>query len=797
MSLDFNTPPGLGLTSREAADRLKRFGKNDVSESRKSNAKKLLSWLLSPITLMLAAAAGLSFFADKAFDGYFIIGLMLLNVAVGFWHEYKADDAVERLKEHLALKVRVVRGGRLQELDAKLLVPGDLIKLEGGDIVPADVQIGAAANLSADESALTGESFPKEKRSGDACYAGSFIATGTAFAEVTATGAKTNYGKILVTVERASKRSLLERDILGVTKFLLALSLGAVLVLSLVFLARHKALVDWLTLDLSLVIAGIPVSLPTVMTLIISFGILRLAKRQVVVRKVASLENLANVNLLLTDKTGTLTQARVALAKVLPYGNSDQGELLQYARLALANDSGPIRQAVNEFANGPGAKEEKFSVVDFVPHDSERKRGTVSATAVGGQKLLVSFGAPQVIGGLCSLSQEQARLLERDVEAAAESGYRAMSLAANFGSFEESQMKLLGTFLFSDELRPDSAASLAFMERHGIATKMVTGDHHAIARRVAAELAMSGRTLSKAELSALDLPNLPAAEFDRLAAFAEVLPQDKYELVEYAKRRFVVAVTGDGVNDIPAVEAADVGIAVEGAVDALKSSADMVIVQGGISVIENALLEARRIFVRLTTFAMYRISESLRVIFDILVIGLWYKDFPLLPIQLIILALLNDIPIISLAFNRVDIPRLPPKPDSRRKFVLGSLFGSAGLLNSVLFFVLLYSGWHADWASLQTMFFLKLSVSGHLLIFVAHTAKRWWKYLPSPAVALATLGTQVLATAFAYFGLFMKAISWEQIVFTWLWALVWMQVSELIKAGQQAYQRRTLAKAKA
>ena len=275
------------------------------------------------------------------------------------------------------------------------------------------------------------------------------------------------------------------------------------------------------------------------------------------------------------------------------------------------------------------------------------------------------------------------------------------------------------------------------------------------------------------------------SEFENIGVFAEILPIDKYQLVKFAQGKYVVAVTGDGVNDLPALKAADVSIAVKNAVDALKSAADLNLLGGGISVIRDAIVESRKIFGRLYSYSVYRISESFRVVLTIAILGLIYGTYPLLPLQLILLALLNDIPIISLAFNRVKIATEPSKINAKARLKLSTLFGLVGVINSILFVVIFRNYLHLGWESIQTLFFLKLTVSGHMLIYVAHTKERWYKYLPSKQVIWATLATQLVATIFAAVGIFMSKVPPGLIIFVWLWAIFWMQVSEIVKDIQK------------
>jgi len=319
-------------------------------------------------------------------------------------------------------------------------------------------------------------------------------------------------------------------------------------------------------------------------------------------------------------------------------------------------------------------------------------------------------------------------------------------------------MTLCGLFVFSDPLRKNSKKVIAFMKQNGIMVKMLTGDNKLIGERVAKEIGLSKEDV-----------------------YSEVLPKDKLDIVLRYKKDNIVAVTGDGINDLPAVKSAHVGIAVNNAVSALKSSADIVLLGDGISVIKDAVIEARKIFTRLYSYSIYRISESFRIILTIVILVLIYKEYPLSPIHIILLAFLNDIPIISLAFNRVKSTSSPAKINIKKRFVLSSVLGLVGVVTSILFFIIAKNILNLPYDIISTLFFLKLTVSGHLLLYVAHTENLWFKFLPSKEVILSTLGTQLLATSLALFGIFMTEAPWELIAFVWIWSILWMQVSELAK----------------
>ncbi len=775
-----------GLSTQEAQRLLRENGYNEISEKKVSLLHKILKNITSPIALMLLLASGLSFALGKTFDGYFILILLVLNIAITLWQENKADNAIKKLNENLEQKIKVFRDKKWEYIGSRLLVIGDIIQLASGAVIPADGKVVEANYVSVNESALTGESLPKDKKENDLVFSGSFIASGIAIIEITATGAKTSFGKTIFSVERVMKRSLLEKDIISISKFLTILSLIAVVILTIIFLLKKASFLELLTLDLSLIIAGIPISLPTVMTLIIEFGVLALATKNVIVRRLSALEDLANVNFLLTDKTGTLTKNKITIQDVYAYDGFTHNDVLSYASILSSYESdNPIDLAITQNVQELHLHVPTSTKVYFIPADSKRKRSTI-VVKKNNKDMVISVGAPQVIAQFCVLDKKTQEKFNREVEALAKGGYRTLAIATVQGK-EEKKMKIVGLLALSDTLRSDAKSVVQFLEDNGIDVAIVTGDNRAIATNIAKQLSLDdGDVVTKEQLEKMNWDNINEKFFQHTEAFAEILPEDKFHLVQQAKKFFVVASNGDGVNDIPAIKAANVGIAVANAVTALKATADIVLLSEGVSVIRDAIIESRKIFERLYTYSLYRISESLRLIITIAVLGILYGLYPMTALQIILIALLNDVPIISLAFDRVKTTNRPAKIDAKKRFTLSSLYGLVGVANSLLLFFLVRNIWHLNWAIVQTMFFLKLTVSGHMLIYVAHTKQRWWEFLPSSQVIWATTITQLIATSLAFTGFLMsgKLQLWE-IGFIWVWAFFWMQIGEVVKLINQ------------
>ncbi len=775
----------MGLSTAQASNLLKQNGYNEIPEKKAGVFRKILKNITSPIAIMLLFASVLSFVLGKTFDGNFILILLVLNIIITMWQENKADNAIKKLNENLDQKIKTFRDEKWVDISSRFLVPGDVIKLASGEVIPADGKITQADHVSVNESALTGESLPKDKKEKEPVFSGAFIASGIAVVEITKTGANTNFGKTLFSVERVIKRSALEKDIISISRFLTILSLGAVGILTIVFLLKKAPFLELLTLDLSLIIAGIPISLPTVMTLIIEFGVLALAAKKVIVRRLSALEDLANVNFLLTDKTGTLTENKIKIQDEYAYNGFTHNDVLMYASiLALSESDNPIDRAIMEKVKELKLRIPVFTKIDFIPADSKRKRSTIVIKNEN-KDMVISVGAPQIVGDLCLMDKNTRDKFNREVKTLATGGYRALAVALG-NSKQEKNMKLVGLLGLSDTLRSDAKSVIKFLGQNGIGVAMVTGDNRAIAANIATQLELeNSKIVTKEELDKMNQGTFNADFFRHTGAFAEILPEDKFHLVQAAKKFFVVCANGDGINDLPAIKAANVGMAVKNAVTALKSTADIVLLSEGISVIRDAIIESRKIFERLYTYSLYRISESLRLIVTIAILGVLYGAYPMTALQIILIALLNDIPIITLAFDKVKTTNSPSKIDAKKRFTLSSLFGLTGVANSLLLFFIVKNVFNLNWQVIQTIYFLKLTVSGHMLIYVAHTKQRWWKFFPSKEVIIATFVTQIIATMLAFTGFLMPGkipIFW--IIVVWVWAFLWMQISEAVKIIQ-------------
>ena len=665
-----------GLTAAEAESRLSGYGPNALEEKKTGALERLKRYFWAPIPWMIEAAAILSAVLGDWPDFAIIMTMLLVNAGVDYWQESKAGSAIEALKARLAPNARVLRDGAWTTVPARDLVPGDVVTLKLGDITPADICLARGDYLSADKSALTGESLPVDKKAGDTAYSGAVIKLGEMVGVVTATGMKTYFGKTAQLVEAAETRSHFQRAVLNIGNFLILTTIALVALILLVALFRDTPFWQTLKFCLILTVAAIPVALPTVLSVTMAVGAEKLAQMKAIVSRLVSIEELAGVDVLCADKTGTLTQNKLTVGDVQPGAGISADDLMLAARLASnADDPDAIDTAI--LASAPAGSDAAggFAVTGFTPFDPISKR-TEAAAWKDSTAVSFSKGAPQVILDLVKPATEDRKKIEDAVEDLAKKGYRSLGAARR----EESGVwAFLGLIPIFDPPRDDAAETLATAKRMGLDVKMITGDHEAIARQIAGKLGLGTNIASADKMFDGAGDGDVAARIEAADGVARVLPEHKFAIVKALQARdHIVAMTGDGVNDAPALKQADVGIAVSGATDAARAAADVVLTDRGISVTTAAIEEARRIFERMTSYATFRIAETIRVLMFMTLSILVFDFYPVTAIMIVLLALLNDFPIMMIAYDNAKVADRPLRWDMHRVLGVAAALGLSG-----------------------------------------------------------------------------------------------------------------------
>jgi H+-transporting ATPase len=770
-----------GLTQAEAAKRLTQYGPNEIEEKKTNPLLKFLSYFWGPIPWMIEAAVILSAVDRHWPDFGIILTLLLANAVVGFWEEHTAGNAIEALKAKLAVKARVIRDGNWINPAARELVPGDVIRMRLGDIVPADVRLLDGDPMSVDQSALTGESLPASRKPGDAVFSGSIIRRGESSALVYATGANTYFGKTAELVQDAHTVSHFQKAVLKIGNYLIILAVVLVATIIAVAIYRGDPILTTLQFALVLTVAAIPVAMPTVLSVTMAVGARLLAKKQAIVSRLVAIEELAGVDILCADKTGTLTQNKLTLSDPFSVNNIPAEQVILDAALASrADDKDTIDLAVLGGLKDKDALKD-YEVVHFQPFDPVHKRTEATVKGADGNQFKVTKGAPQVILALAANAGEVKSAVDKAVNDFAASGFRSLGVARSEG---DGQWQFVGVLPLFDPPREDAKATIATALAMGVKVKMVTGDALAIAKETAKKLDMGANILDASSLgdSKKEETAEVAESIEKADGFAQVFPEHKFHIVDVLQKRgHIVGMTGDGVNDAPALKKADCGIAVSDATDAARAASAIVLMTPGLSVIIDAIKESRKIFQRMNSYAIYRIAETLRVLLFMTLSILIFNFYPVTAVMIVMLALLNDGAILSIAYDNVHYKDQPEAWNMRMVLGIASVLGFVGPIAAFGLFFLGDRVYHLNHAHLQTMMYLMLSVAGHLTIFQTRTRGPFWSIRPARILWMAVLGTQIVATLIAVYGLFMTPLGWKWAGFVWGYALLWFFVTDPVK----------------
>jgi H+-transporting ATPase len=789
-----------GLSSSEATARIAKFGRNAIVAHTESLWRKLAAYFWGPLPWMIEAAALISLVRRDWSDFAVVGGLLLYNAAVGFWQDYKATNALDALKKGLAPKARVLRDGKWTSIDASGLVPGDIVNVTAGQIVPADLLLIDGEYLSVDQSALTGESLPVSKKVGDEAFSGGIAKQGDMTGVVEKTGNNTFFGRTAKLVASAGSVSHSQKAVLQIGDFLILVAFALALVL--VGVEVYRKIVIAPSWDLSVVgsiaqfvlillVASIPVALPAVMSVTMAIGAYALSKQKAILSRLSAIEELAGVDVLCSDKTGTLTMNQLTVDAAIPFGTAKTADVLRGGALATQQSSEDpidlaVLRALKDKSSLAGTKQ-----TAFVPFDPVNKRTVATVTDAKGETRHYAKGAPQVILALAKSDDATAARYTKTVADLASRGYRALGVAQ---SADGKTWDLVGLISMQDPPRADAKATIAETEKLGLNVKMVTGDDVAIGDQIAKQLGMGDRLVVASDVFKDGVTTISpqiAEAVERADGFGRVFPQHKYEIVKALQQRgHIVAMTGDGVNDAPALRQADCGIAVSGATDAARSAAALILTAPGLSTIVNAIVGARQIFQRIQSYVHYRIAMTLDIMLLVVAAIVFFEFQPLTAVMIVVLALLDDIPIMTIAYDNVSASPKPERWDMHRVLVFSVLMGLLSFAES-MGLLLIGLEWiahpaHAlfpiDRQTLQTMVFLQLAVGGHLLLFVVRT--RHSVFMPPyPSLPLfgAIVATQIAAILICYFGLLMPKLSWQAIAAVWVYSLVWMVVLDIAK----------------
>jgi H+-transporting ATPase len=734
-----------GLTSEEAHRRLDQYGPNSVAEEKPSLLLALASKFWAPVPWMLEATIVLELTLGKHFEAAIIGALVVFNALLSFFQENRAQGALALLRSRLAVKARVMRDQSWRLLPAQELVPGDFIHLRMGDLVPADVKLIEGA-LLLDQSVMTGEAMPVEGGPGDLAFAGSIVKRGEADGEVAATGSHTYFGKTAELVRSARTASHLQTLILTIVRYMVALDGALVLILLFYSLAVGIQLREMLPFALILLVASVPVALPATFTLATALGALELARRGVLVTRLSAIEEAAAMDVLCTDKTGTITQNRLTLTALYAYQGYSEEEVLRLA--CYASDEAtqdPIDIAILADARARGLSGEALDRERLIPFDPATKLAEAMIQRQG-RAWRVLKGAPSAI----ALRLVQAVDFLPDVERFAAQGCRVLAVAAG----PENGVTLAGLLAFEDPPRPDSQALVSNLSNLGVRVVMVTGDGLETARSVAAQVGIAGSASNPA-----DLRRDPNRTLDS-NIFAGVFPEDKFELVRLMQSRgHIVGMTGDGVNDAPALKQAEVGIAVAAATDVAKAAASLVLTDEGLTDIVAAVETSRRIYQRMLTYTLNKIVKTVEIALFLSVGVMLTGDFVITPALIVLLLFTNDFVTMSISTDRVSFSAEPDRWRIPILMAAGAVIGAFILVLSFGLFAYGREVLRLPLPQLQTLVFITLVFTGQGTVYLVRERSHLWRSTPSPWMLLSSMADILVVSSLAMGGILMAALS--------------------------------------
>ncbi len=755
-----------GLTEDEAGRRLSEYGFNEIKAKKPNYLLLFFKKFTGPVELLLWAVMFLSFFLGNLRDFYIILALLVFNSIVSFFEEFRADRSMEALKQRLAPTARVLRSGVWKEVQAKSIVPGDVIRVRTGDIVPADVKIFTSGEVEADDSVITGESMPKSKGVGEVLFDGSVVRRGEASCFVVGTGFNTLYGKTAKLVESASPRSHLQDAIMNIIKWLVLVD-SFIIVLMFIYglFLVGIPLLELVEFLLVLLIASIPVALSTAFTVTMALGSERLARKSILVTKLESIEEVSTMNVLCADKTGTLTENKISVRKVEGLGFSEEEVLKFAAEASRRDDNDPIDNAVLEKALGVSLGRQ----LSFSPFDPSSKR---TESVLEGYK--VSKGAAHVIFGLCKLTERDKKKFNDVVIDFASKGFRTIAVAVDNGS----GWRVAGLIALYDPPRSDSKELVKDLRSLGVEVKMITGDNIAVASEIAGELGIGGNIV--------DVTSEKEGGLDGLIVnangFADVYPENKYTIVKsLQKKGLVVGMTGDGVNDAPALKQAEVGIAVENATDVAKSAADMILTKNGIEVIIDAVKESRRIFERMKIYTMIKVIKVFEIVGFVALLFFFFNVFAITPFLLILLMFTNDIMSVSISTDSVDYSEEPSKWGVKSIMMTSAVFGVFLIVEAFVLWFLNSALLGLSVAGFQTIVFLLFDVDDKLVLFNVRTRKDFWKTKPSFYIVLSSAVGIIAGVLLAFYGFLIPSIPVSAIASVLAVSLVFFIVMDYVK----------------
>ncbi|XP_004486623.1 plasma membrane ATPase 4 [Cicer arietinum] len=807
-----------GLTNEEGQKRLSVFGPNKLEEKKESKVLKFLGFMWNPLSWVMEAAAIMAIALANGGgeppdwqDFVGIVVLLIINSTISFIEENNAGNAAAALMAGLAPKTKVLRDGRWAEQDAAILVPGDIISIKLGDIIPADARLLDGDPLKIDQSALTGESLPATKNAGDEVYSGSTVKQGELEAVVIATGVHTFFGKAAHLVDNTNQVGHFQKVLTAIGNFCIcSIAVGMIIEIVVMYPIQHRKYRSGIDNLLVLLIGGIPIAMPTVLSVTMAIGSHRLSEQGAITKRMTAIEEMAGMDVLCSDKTGTLTLNKLTVDKnlieVFSRDTDKDMVILLGARASRVENQDAIDACIVGMLSDPKEAREGCTEVHFLPFNPVEKRTAMTYIDTDGNWHRASKGAPEQIIELCNLREDVKKKALSIIDKFADRGLRSLAVAKQEVPEKSKESpggpwQFVGLLPLFDPPRHDSAETIRQALNLGVNVKMITGDQLAIGKETGRRLGMGSNMYPSSSLLGEHkdsaMASLPIDELiEKADGFAGVFPEHKYEIVKRLQdRKHICGMTGDGVNDAPALKRADIGIAVADATDAARGASDIVLTEPGLSVIVSAVLTSRAIFQRMKNYTIYAVSITIRIVLGFLLLALiWKFDFS--PFMVLIIAILNDGTIMTISKDRVKPSPLPDSWKLKEIFAMGIVLGAYLAVMTVVFFWAAHaSNFFSDKFGVRSIrdnhneltaaVYLQVSIVSQALIFV--TRSRSWSFIERPGLLLvvAFLIAQLIATLIAVYANWefahMKAIGWGWAGVIWLYSIVFYIPLDILK----------------
>ncbi|KAI9076017.1 hypothetical protein K1719_042033 [Acacia pycnantha] len=798
-----------GLSSEEGQRRLSVFGYNKLEEKKENKVLIFLGFMWNPLSWVMEAAAIMAIALANGGgrppdwqDFLGIVVLLVINSTISFVEENNAGNAAAALMANLAPKTKVRRDGTFEEQDAAILVPGDIVSVKLGDIIPADARLLEGDPLKIDQSALTGESLPVTKSPGDEVFSGSTVKQGEIEAIVIATGVHTFFGKAAHLVDNTNQVGHFQKVLTAIGNFCIcSIAVGIIIEIVVMYPIQHRSYRDGIDNLLVLLIGGIPIAMPTVLSVTMAIGSHRLSQQGAITKRMTAIEEMAGMDVLCSDKTGTLTLNKLtvdkALIEVFDKHVDKDTLLLLGARASRVENQDAIDACIVGMLGDPKEARDGIQEVHFLPFNPVEKRTAITYIDSAGNWHRVSKGAPEQIIQLCNLKGDVLKRAHAIIDKFADRGLRSLGVCRQEVPEKTKESEggpwiFVGLLPLFDPPRHDSAETIRRALGLGVNVKMITGDQLAIGKETGRRLGMGSNMYPSSSLLGEhrdeSIAALPIDELiEKADGFAGVFPEHKYEIVKRLQdRKHICGMTGDGVNDAPALKKADIGIAVDDATDAARSASDIVLTEPGLSVIISAVLTSRAIFQRMKNYTIYAVSITIRIVLGFMLLALiWKFDFS--PFMVLIIAILNDGTIMTISKDRVKPSPIPDSWKLNEIFATGIVLGAYLAVMTVVFFWAAHdSDFFTDKFGVKSIkynseeltaaVYLQVSIVSQALIFV--TRSRSWSYVERPGLWLliAFFLAQLIATfiaVYAHWGFArIQGIGWGWAAVIWLYSII-------------------------